>query len=310
MKNKFKYISEISLSQLENGIVLPFIDEIGRTCILIKNINNKDNVFMGATDILEYHLNSLFQRKGKNYYFHNIICLKNDTYSIEQFYIAYEYLFESIKQPKSDNEILTLINSLEELFKTTPENDKYKLHVGVYGELLFLNFLYENNCPKILSKYHRNFFAKHDIELDDINRIEIKTTTSSKRIHNFSHDQIFRNDINVYVASILLEESVEGCSLYDLFKKIMSFSTESKLLLSLGKLKGYCSINKDNPGPTFSYNKAIQDLKIFSAKELPHISSTIPDTITNIKYDVDCSTAKSIHIKAFAEKCKELLKNK
>lgn len=299
MKNEFKYISEIGTQTFENENVLPFINEEGKPCVLIRNSKNKNITTKGSTDNLEFHFNSIFSKDGKNYYFHVISCVNNDGYSKEQFEIAYEYLFKTIDKPQSDYEISKLINSIEQLFKITPEKNLMKLHTGIYGELLFLFYAHMNGITRILSKYHSDFFSKHDLELDNKNRIEIKTTLDTKRIHHFSHDQIFRKDVNVLVISILLEESSEGVSLNELFDKVIKLSSDPQTILMLGQLKGFCGISSTNVGPSFSFEKACDDLRVFIAEELPHLEIISTNGISNVAYDVDCSMANNMTFSDF-----------
>lgn len=310
MKTEFIYFAEITEKDFEEKHVLPFTNEDGRPCVLIRNSTDKQNILTGSTDNLEYRLNTVITRNEKRYFFHIISCIKNDGYSKEQFAIAYNYLFKSIDEPKSDFEIGSLINSLEQLFKITPEKDRFKLHVGVYGELLFLDDMIKMGCSDIISSYHSNFFSKHDLEIDRLNRIEIKTTVGTKRIHHFSHDQIFRNDVKVYVVSNLLEESEEGVSLNEIFEKIISQTTDPKSILWLGQLKGYCGISNNNSGPSFSYEKAINDLRIFDAKDLPHLEIKDEQGITNISYDVDCSLSEELELQQFVNEINILINNK
>lgn len=310
MKTDFKYIADLTEPEFEQQVVLPFIDENGRQCVLIRNSIEKKNILIGTTDNLEYRLNTVVTHNGKSYFFHIVSCTKDDGYSKEQFRIAYTYLFKSISEPKSDFEIGSLINSLEQLFKVTPENDRFKLHVGVYGELLFLDYMLKNGCSDIISKYHSNFYSKHDIEIDRLNRIEIKTTLGGKRIHHFSHDQIFRDDVNVFVVSNLLEEAEEGVSLYELFEKVLSKVSDAKTLLCFGQLKGFCGISSSNLGPSFSYDKALSDLKVFNSKSLPHLEFIDPKGISNISYDVDCSTAEEENIQEFVAMVNSLIESR
>lgn len=307
MKNEFKYISNISSKEFEEKVVLSFCNEEGRPCVLIRNSKPKQNVTTGVTDNLEYHLNSVFFKDSIPYYFHMIACVKNDDYSKEQFTIAYEWLFKTMNKPKSDFEISSLINSLEQLFKVTPERDLDKLFIGVYGELLFMLHAYNSGCKQILSKYHKNFYSKHDLEIDKYNRIEVKSTISSKRIHHFSHDQLVRNDVNVYVVSILFEKSVEGVSLEELFEKIISIATDPAIILWLGQLKGYCGISKEKKGPSFAYDKAVNDLKVFDAKNLPHIELDGIKGISDVSYDVDCTIADNLVFNEFISTINELI---
>ena len=310
MKTEFKYIAEITENEFKTQVVLPFINEEGRPCVLIRNAVEKFNLQSGSTDNLEYRLNTVVEHKNNKYYFHIISCTKNDGYSKEQFSIVYTYLFKSIIEPKTDFEIGSLINSLEQLFKITPEKDRFELQLGVFGELLFIDYLFNNSCPRIISCYHSNFFSKHDLEIDRNNRIEVKTTIGGKRIHHFSHDQIFRKDVNVYIASSLLEESEEGVSLYEMFENIISKATNPKDILHFGQLKGYCGVSETNPGPCFSYKKGLNDLKIFNAHNLPHLVEGEIKGISNIKYDVDCSTSLEENTHDFINLLNDLLDKK
>ena len=299
MRIEYKYISNISIEDFNKNNVLPFYNENNNPCVLIKNSKNKEILSTGSTDNLLYHLNSIFIKDNNKYYFHVIMCKHNDEYSKEQFSLLYEYLFKSIDEPKSDFDIETLINSLEDLFKITEEKDLIKLHTGVFGELLFVNYAYDMGCSQILTKYHKKFYSKHDLELDKNNRIEIKSSLSQNRIHTFSHDQIYRKDVKVYVVSILLEESSEGVTLYELFEKLINKSSDSDIVFWLSKLKGFCGISHENVGPSFAYQKALNELKVFDAESLPHLTLDNVKGISNISYDVNCSTCDDINFNDF-----------
>lgn len=304
--NTYRYLSEISSQEFQNAPVLPFRSEDGRPCVLIRNKKEKTVVQTGTTDNIEYHLNSTVEKDGSKYCFHIISCIKNDQAAKEQFEIAYQYLFKKIKYPQTDLEITKLISSLEQLFKVTPEADKKKLQIGVYGELLFLIYIYENGYESILSKYHSYFYSKHDIEIDNHNRIEIKTSVNAKRIHAFRHDQLYRTDIKVFVGSLILEYSQEGVSLYELFEKVIGLITNPDDLLDMGSLKNMCDISEDKKGPSFSYNRALEEIKIFDSEKLPHLTIGNVNGVTNVAYDVDCGLADSIKLQDFISYLKSL----
>ena len=89
MKTEFKYIAELTETEFETQTVLPFTNEEGRPCVLIRNAVEKQNVLSGATDNLEYRLNTMVTHDSKRYFFHIVSCTKDDGYSKEQFGIAY-----------------------------------------------------------------------------------------------------------------------------------------------------------------------------------------------------------------------------
>ncbi len=201
----------------------------------------------------------------------------------------------------NDEEILKLIFSLEELFKVTPTQNKENIRIGLYGELLFLHSIFTNGYEKILEKYHSNFFSKHDIELTEKTRIEIKTTTKESRIHSFKHNQIFRTDLNVYVGSVLLEESEEGLSLYDLCEILKNESRSADFNFGLDKLMKFVEISDHDKGPSFSYELALDKIRIIEANKLPHLDISETNGITNISYDVECSLADYMSTNQFVK---------
>ena len=296
---EFKYISNISKEDIDSNIVIPCIDEQGYHAILIKNSILKEVSTKYSTDNLNVQIDTVLHFDNNGYYFHIITATKNDIYSISQFEVIYEYIFKKISEPISGNELNILITSIEDYFRTTPEKDLFSLQVGVFGELFTIKYFYESGYKEIIDKYHDNFYSKHDVEIDENNRIEIKSTVSEKRIHTFKHNQIFRNDINVYVSSVMLEQSKEGLSLFDLFQEVIALYENPDSILALKKLMKRCGVGEENVGLKFAESKAYNDLKVYDAKVLPKINIPAPDGVTNIKYDVDCSMAEPINIEDF-----------
>ncbi len=303
--NKFKYISNISKEEIDLNNVIPCIDEKGFQTILIKNSIMKEVVTLYSTDNLNVQIDSVLYFENNPYYFHVLTAKKNDVYSCNQFEIIYNYVFKKIINPISGNELNMLITSIEDYFKTTPEKELFSFQVGVFGELLTIKHLFDLGYTKITEKYHENFYSKHDIEINENIRIEIKSTASEKRIHTFKHNQIFRDDVKVYVVSIMLEQSKEGLSLFDIFQNVISLYDNPDSILALNKLMKRCGIEKENTGLKIAELKAYNDFKIYDANDLPKINIPAPNGVTNIKYDVDCSLAKSLNVDEFLKIIKD-----
>ena len=296
---QFKYYSDITEEELSNNIVLPCKDQDGMLCIFIKNSEDKTVPNNPNTDNLNIKMNTVLSKDGKDYYFHIITSKQIDSYYQEQFNIIFEYLFKKIDKPISDSDLTSLIMSLEEFFRITPDKDLEKLQIGVYGELLFIKYLYEKGYTEIVQKYHQNFYTKHDVEITDKLRIEIKTTKGDKRIHNFGHQQIYRPDLDLYVASLLIEPVENGFSLYELFQCVINLYANPDFIFSLQRMMRRCDVNEEKLGIQVSYTKAIDDIRIFNAEDLPKFSIKEPKGVTNVKYDVDCSFAEGLDISDF-----------
>lgn len=299
---QFKYISLISNEELENNAVIPCVDEENYSCILIKNSKNKVVQSGYSTDNLEVKLNRILTKNCFDYYFHIIKSKNTDAYSKHQFNTIFEYVFKKIEYPIDDVELSTLITSLEDYFKVSPEKNKREIQIGVFGELLTINYLYNAGYEDIVNKFHSNFYSKHDVEINDKVRLEIKSTTSEKRIHHFKHNQIMRKDVDVILSSVLLEESKEGKTLKSMFEDVMNLFSNPDSKFALQKLMIKCGVAEEDEGMSFSFEKALNEIKFFGADVLPKIPIESFEGVYNIEYDVDCSNCDNISID-------ELIKN-
>ena len=289
---QFKYLSNISTEELNAYSVIPCIDEEGNQCILIKNSKEKLVQSGYSTDNLDIKLNRILHRGETDYFFHIIKSKKHDGYSQQQFNIIFEYVFKKIERPISDVDLSSLITSLEDYFKLTPESNKREIQIGVFGELLTIQYLWNAGYKDIVTKYHTNFYSKHDVEINNCLRLEVKATTSEKRIHHFKHNQITRDDVEVIISSVLLEESKEGLTLKELFNQVMELFDDPDSIFALQKLMIRCGLNEENSGMAFAYQKAVNDIRFFNSKNCPKIPVISIDGITNIEYDVDLSTTE------------------
>lgn len=294
--NKFKYISSITESELEENVVVPCTDEDGFSCILIKNAKTKTISSGYSTDNLEVKINRVLFRNGKDYFFHIIKAKKTDAYSKNQFDTIFEFVFKKIDLPIDDIELSGLITSLEDYFKTTPEKNKREIQIGVFGELFTIKYLYDIGYENIIDKFHKNFYSKHDIEINSKVRMEVKSTTSEKRIHHFKHNQIMRSDVKVILSSVMLEESKEGVSLKSLFEDVIDLFEDPEAKFALQKLMIRCGLVDGEEGMSFAYEKALTDIRFYDAVRLPKIDRESFDGITNIEYDVDCSNCEYFNV--------------
>ncbi len=298
---QFKYIGNISPEELETQIVFPCFDEEGYRCILIKNAFPKTVVSKYETDNMIIKLNTILQFEEKDFYFHIITSKNTDHEAVKSFDLIYEYVFTKIENAVSDDTLARVVLSLEEYLRITPEKDSKRLQIGVWGELFCVNYLYNLGYLGIINKYHNNFYFKHDIEISDSLRMEVKSSVDAKRIHHFRHDQICRNDITVIVCSIVLEESQEGTTLLDMCKRILSLMDDPDEKLNMNKMMRMCGLSDEKPGLAFSECKAEEEMRFYDANSLPMLSSAIPSGVTKVEYDVDCSFGEEVDLNMLLE---------
>lgn len=294
--SQFRYIADISSEELDTRVVIPCKNEQGLQTILIKNDSPKTISSFFTTDNLSIKLDKVLSRGDKDYFVHIIESKKQDGFGLQQFEVIYDYIFSKITNPVSSADLFSLISSLEEYFRMTPDPNRKTVQIGVFGELLTLDFLNQAGYPEILKKYHSNFFSKHDIEISPSLRLEVKSAVGEKRIHHFKHDQLYRKDIRVLVSSVLLEPAQEGLTLYSLFIRILGKTVDPDKRFALQKLMVRCGVSEDDQGLSFSEEYAISRLKLFDAADLPKIEGDAPKGISAIEYDVDCALATDLVI--------------
>lgn len=302
MAVKYKYTVDLTEEELNENVVVPCRDDNNYPCILIKNENANRHKQSFSTDNLEFQINNVLQKDGKEYFVHLIKSKRGDISASHSFDVIYNYVFGRITAPISADELMSLVDSLTDYFKQTKDAESAKLCIGVYGELLTARYLYENGIDKIFDYYHRDFFSKHDIEVSPGLRMEIKTRCGEERVHHFDHNQIHRSDVDVIVASVLLEPSDEGLALFDLFSQVIKICDLPDARFFLSKLMIRCGIDEAEKGPSFSEKAALESIKFYDAKSLPQIKSDIPSGITNVTYNVDCSLAESMPLQELKDK--------
>ena len=294
----FKYITEIEEFDLENRIVIPCLNEEGYRTLLIKNSKDKTLQTTFTTKHLLIKKNMVLESNRKEYYVHIITCREKSDYMDNNFNIIFEYLFDKLVVPISDDEFSELITSIQELFKQNTENLN-SVQVGTTGELMTLLYLYRGGMKDIFNKYHKSQFSKHDIELDGINKIEVKSTTKDYRIHRFSHDQLNNKLLNIFISSVKVEVVENGLSLYELFIKVLAKISDPEVKFQYRKLMNYCGIDIFNQGIKFNYDESLSNVKLMNSKEVPQLKGDFPEGIANIVYDSICDMAPEIMLPDF-----------
>jgi len=295
--NEKIYITFLKKEETINkNIVIGFDNENRRTLLIKNSVSSGENpIFKTDYFLLKTNITILVENEEIGNY-HILLCLMKDDVIVESFDRVCNYLFIKNNKALSIEEMLKLFNSIELVFKSTQEKDLRNTQIGAYGELFTLKFLFEKGYGKIANNWHTDIYLKHDIEINKKNRIEIKTTTSEKRIHRFRHDQIFREDINVFAVSILLEESEMGCSLYDLFIDVIGKFSDTEKIFSLEMLMKKCGVSKNMPGIVCNDSKTQEKIKFFNAKYLPKFNIPEPDGVSGTSYDVDFANVKDFDL--------------
>lgn len=289
-----QYVTELSYTDVLDSNVITCTNYEGFKTVLVrsKDINNDTLTFENEFFLMKNNIIlSVGDKEIGN--FHILVCKKTDESSIIHFERVCDYLFVKRNEQLTADEMLKLFNSLETIFSTSGSKD-ILLEIGLYGELSLLNYLYEKN-NELYKMWHAEFFSKHDLELDDKVKIEVKATVKDIRKHTFSHNQIVRTHLKIFIASFMLQTVEKGLSLYDLCNDSMRL-LNSEQLLSLELQMKKLGLSEQYNGISCIKEETYDNLKFYKAEDIPHIIEEIQEGISNIHYDVDLTNTKCIDL--------------
>jgi hypothetical protein len=161
--------------------------------------------------------------------------------------------------------ILELIDLFDSGFKYRPSDSAV---IGLMGEMVFINSSTEKNS--VIESWHVKPDNNYDFSVDN-RRIEVKTSTGTKRIHNFSSTQLpVKDNQGLRFVSINLPQVSVGQSLahlYSLICKEVDTDKKDKLYTLI------CKTLKLPPElvilPQFDLESALNSLKYYLPEQIP-----------------------------------------
>lgn len=286
-----QYLTNITVEDILTKNVVECCDNENRQTILVRNSEENSTAVSFENEFFIMKNNFILEVENNEIgNFHILICKKSDSNNKEHFNRVCNYLFKKNNLPQSADEMLKLFYSLETIFSSKTTHD-LSLEIGFYGELSVINYLYQLNLP-CYKMWHSDFFNKHDMEINEKTKIEIKTTVKDIRKHRFSYDQLCRSKLNIYVISCALKICEKGLSLNQLCKNTMSLLKDSKQILAIELLMTKLGLNEEYQGINCILEETYSSIKIYGGRDIPVLCSVIPDGISDVHYDVDFSNLK------------------
>lgn len=226
---------------------------------------------------------------------YTIISLKTEDVDMQKYFL--DTVFIVIKTLPSAVNISHLKKELEKLIQLFSSFTKppVKTIQGLWAELLVIE---QSHDPEYLIRsWHIDTHDKFDFN-DGIDKIEVKSTTRERRIHQFSLGQLNPNNSSkLLIASILITECGVGKSVYDLIDLIALRLTDVSLLLRISEVIAQ-TIGTDYLRASeiyFDYSKAIDSLSFYDYRAIPSIPiDLIPSSVSNIKFDCDLTIVNYI----------------
>ena len=229
---------------------------------------------------------------------YTIVSLKSDSEDIVKYFVnTVHYLINQLALNPSFPQIKAELNNLVNLFRSLSKPAKKTIQ-GLWTELLFIN--QSNNIEYVIKSWHQGKNDRYDFN-DGIDKVEIKSTSKSDRIHRFSLSQLQEiKDTLIIIGSTFTVETGKGINANDLIETIREKISDPSLMLKIHNT--VAETMGDNFQHIFDiyfdYNYALNSILYFNIRDIPKISSgALPSQITNVKFDCNLSNIDSINKK-------------
>ena len=219
---------------------------------------------------------------------YSIISLKTDSIELQEYFLEIVYLIINKLSDKPllkdlKIEVATLINLFSKF-----SNPPVKTIQGLWAELLVIE--QSRNPDYLIQAWHSSKSDKFDFN-DGSDKLEIKSTSKSRRIHNFSIEQLNPNEnSNLIIASIFAVETGVGKNIFGLIELIEVKIEDKELCFRINEIIAQ-TLGKDfekSFDVFYDYQLAVDSIKYYYSDIVPTINSvSIPTQITNVRFDCD-----------------------
>lgn len=225
---------------------------------------------------------------------YTIILLKSDSDYLQEYFLKIVFiLIKNISEKPSLKDLKIEIEKLINLF-TKFSKPALKTIQGFWAELLIIE--QSKNPDYLIQSWHNSTSDKYDFN-DGNDKIEVKSTTKNRRIHNFSLEQLTPNTKSkLIVSSIFTIEVGTGTSVFNLVENIESKIKDKNLAFRINEMV-VSTLGKDFEKSFeifFDYQFAADSIQHYNSVDIPTISNNnIPSNIMNVRFDCDLTDVKT-----------------
>jgi hypothetical protein len=221
---------------------------------------------------------------------YTIISLKTTYIDLQEYFFDVVYLIiKRLPENPTVRELKTEVEKLLNLFSKFSQ-PAIKTIQGLWAELLIIE--QSSNPDYLINAWHSCARDKFDFN-DGLDKIEIKSTSKTKRIHNFSIEQLNPNEnsqliiVSVFTVETGIGESV--FSLVDLIqRKLNNFESSFRINEIIAQTLGKDFEKAFNV--FYDYQLAKDSIAYFDRFDIPSINvNDIPKNVNNVRFDSDLS---------------------
>lgn len=221
---------------------------------------------------------------------YTVISLKSIAEDLTDYFIEIIYLvLLKIGNTPSQKILIEEIEKVVDLFRQMGQSST-KTVQGLWAELLMIS--QSKNPGYLINSWHISPTDTFDFN-DGRNKIEVKSTSKTKRIHHFSLDQLLPNkESKLLICSVYTIPVGQGVNIFDLVRMIDErlISIEDKLRLNAIVVKTLGDKYTYAGDFYYDYQKAIDSIMFLSYSDIPTINaSSIPSQISQVHFYCDLS---------------------
>jgi hypothetical protein len=179
--------------------------------------------------------------------------------------------------------IVDLFSALTRLFSTKRPADANML-IGLVGELYTIYF-FENMGTAISKYWQKKDLMKFDFTISPTKKMEVKTALGSERKHHFKHEQLYYEDYDIMIVSVMLRSSNQGISAYDLVdycRKLYSADYD-RLNIIENRISNFS--DEDLKEVVYDQKHLEDHIEFIPATNVPRFKEKSPNNLSNAEYD-------------------------
>lgn len=180
-------------------------------------------------------------------------------------------------------EFLSFFDSLVSLFQL-PREQQYKNLVGLMGELLLIEYIYQKFNEDLSQYWHtEGSFSRLDFTCPYAN-LEVKTTPTDSLSFTIKHNQLFINSDKNYLVTVAIEENNSGRTLEELetcLLQDLNICNSMSFCINLEKEK-----RRVSPTEISSRRFVIKKIGVYRANDInPFVN--IPENVEDLSYKLN-----------------------
>jgi len=228
----------------------------------------------------------------ENGYYNSVELQLTESNEIEANLSAFVNLCMAHSSYMGGQEFIAFFDSLVSLFQL-PREQQYKNLIGLMGELLLIEYIYNNYGLDISKYWHTDGPTSRLDFVCPYANIEVKTSANDSIGFTIKHDQLFVDSEKNYLITIGLEESNSGRTLEDLINSLLTSSNYCNGM----KFAINIEQEKIRISPSELHNKRflLKRILAYKATDINPFES-IPDCIEGLTYKIDLHAFSSIPI--------------